>query len=248
MRVALTGAAGFLGQSLLPRLAAAHAVTATDVETRPGDPPLAAADVRDPEAMQALCAQADTVIHLACAAWDNDLDAPANETRILETRIKGTCNLLQAASQAQTRRVVHISDLCILEGYAADVAVSEDFLPLPDTSARQQSIYLSEWAAREFARQGDVEVLTLRLGTLIDADSLPTGTRYADGWLDIADAVDAIVHGIENEAAARRGAWGLYNLAADVPGSRYSLLKIQAAPFGFFPQQDFAAWRQGDSA
>ena len=246
MRLALTGAAGFLGQRLLPRLAA-HAVTATDIEPRPGDPPIGAADVRDPEAMRALCEKADTVIHLACAAWDDSLGVPANETRTLETRIKGTCNLLQAASQTQTRRVVHISDLCILDGYADDIAVSEDFLPLPDTSARQQSIYLSEWAAREFARQGDVEVLTLRLGALVDAQSLPADTRYTDGWLDIADAVDAVMRAIENEAAVRRGAWGLYNLAADVPGSRYSLLKIQAAPFDFFPQQDFAAWRRGDS-
>ena len=245
MRVALTGAAGHLGRALLPGLAAAHTPVATDLAA---DTSMAAADVRDPEAMRALCQDAEAVIHLAGAVWDESLDAAANETRILETRIKGTCNLLQAASQAPTRRVVHISDLCILDGYADDLAVSEDFLPLPDTSAHQQSVYLSEWAAREFARQGDVEVLTLRLGTLVDAGGLPAEARYADGWLDLADAVDAVLLGLENEAATRPGAWGLYNLAADVPGSRYSLLKIQAPPLGFFPQQDFAAWRRGDGA
>ena len=40
------------------------------------------------------------------------------------------------------------------------------------------------------------------------------------------------------------GEWGLYNLAADVPDNRYSLLKIQAEPFGFFPAEDFTAWRE----
>lgn len=246
MRVALTGAAGLLGRALIPRLAATHTPVATDLV--PANASTAAVDVRDPEAMRALCLNAETVIHLASADWDNSLDATANETRILETRIKGTCNLLQAASKAPTRRVVHISDLCILDGYADELAVSEDFLPLPDTSAYQQSVYLSEWVAREFARQGDVEVLTLRLGKLIDTGSLSPDAHYADGWLDLADAVDAVLLGLENEAAARPGAWGLYNLAADVPGSRYSLLKIQAKPFAFFPRQNFAAWRREDGS
>ena len=40
------------------------------------------------------------------------------------------------------------------------------------------------------------------------------------------------------------GEWGLYNLAADVPNNRYSLLKIQSDPFGFAPRETFAAWRE----
>ena len=66
------------------------------------------------------------------------------------------------------------------------------------------------------------------------------------------DAVDAILHGLEQEhlnSLERKrfsgmGEWGIYNLAADVPDNRYSLLKIQSDNYGFFPREDFAAWRE----
>ena len=70
MRVALTGAAGHLGRALLPGLAAAHTPVATDLAA---DTSMAAADVRDPEAMRALCQDAEAVIHLAGAVWDERL-------------------------------------------------------------------------------------------------------------------------------------------------------------------------------
>jgi nucleoside-diphosphate-sugar epimerase len=245
MNVAVTGAAGFLGQSILPKLSRTHKVVATDLHPQPGTPAIATADVRDPGAMQDLCAQVDAVIHLACARWDNSLSDSENETCILNTRLKGTYNLLQAAHDAKLKRVIQISDLCILEGYAADLMVSEDFLPLPDTSAYQQSVYLSEWVGREFARQQPGHILTLRLGKLVDSQRLTADARYADGWLDLDDATDAILHGLEHENLDRMGQWALYNLAADVPNNRYSLLKIQSDHYGFFPRQDFATWREG---
>ena len=115
MKIAVTGAAGFLGKALVPRLAADHSVIATDLVAQPGDPLVEAADVLDSQAMQALCERADAVVHLACAAWEESLDAHLNETCIIETRVKGTYNLLQAASRTQTRRVVQISDLRIMD-------------------------------------------------------------------------------------------------------------------------------------
>ena len=245
MKVAVTGAAGFLGQALLPKLSRTHQVVAADLHAQPGTSAIIAADVRNPSAMQDVCAQVDAVIHLACARWDDSLSANPNEACIIDTRVKGTYNLLQAAHNAKLNRVIQISDLCILDGYAADLMVSEDFLPLPDTSAYQQSVYLSEWVGREFARQQSNRILTLRLGTLVDAKTLSADARYNDGWLDLEDATDAILHSLEHERLDSMGQWALYNLAADVPNNRYSLLKIQSDHFGFSPRQDFAAWRQG---
>ena len=87
--------------------------------------------------------------------------------------------------------------------------------------------------------------LTLRLGALVETAKLATDAQYADGWLDLEDAVEAIVSGLERQNLGSHGAWALYNLAADVPQNRYSLLKIQSKDFGFFPRQDFAPWREG---
>lgn len=244
MNVAITGAAGLLGQALIPKLSCTHKIIATDLQASPGPPVIMAANVCDPAAMEALCAQADAIIHLACARWDKKRSASENESRILDTRIKGTYNLLQAAHNANLNRVIQISDLCILDGYAKNLMVSEDFLPLPDTSAYQQSVYLSEWVGREFSRQQTNRILTLRLGQLINTHMLSAQANYCDGWLDIEDAIDAILYGLELEPLDSTKQWPLYNLAADVPNNRYSLLKIQSAQFGFFPQQNFSAWRR----
>ena len=244
MRVAVTGAAGLLGRALLNKLAAQHQVVATDLAAQPGDPPIGACDMLDPDAVDALCTGVDAVIHLAAATWRDDLSKRENETLVFDTRLKGTQNILQAAHKAGVKRVVHISDLCVFSGYDDDIMVSEDFIPRPATEAHPLSVYMSELVAREYARLAPGLVLTLRLGQLIDPKTLEVDTRCAEGWLAIDDAVDAIVHGLEHERFSGMGEWGIYNLAADVPDNRYSLLKIQSDSYGFFPRENFAAWRE----
>ena len=191
--------------------------------------------------MEKLCAGMDAVIHLACGAWQDGLSAAENETWILDTRLKGTYNVMQAALAAGVQRVIQVSDLDIFLGYDAGVVVSEDFIPLPDLTAHQQAVYLSEWIGREFARLKPGLVLTLRLGKLVDAGRLPADAAFDPAWLDIRDAVDAIVCGLDCEGF---GHWGLYNLAVDCPQSRFSLLKSKSEMFGFDPKEDFHAWRK----
>jgi nucleoside-diphosphate-sugar epimerase len=243
MKVAVTGAAGFLGQALLPFLAAAHTVRASDLRSAAGEGAISAADVLDRAAMDALCDGMDAVVHLAHAAWDPALSAAANAARILDTRIKGTYTLLLAAADRGVKRVAQVSDLCVLSGYAAGLIVSEDFVPLPDTSAHQQAVYLSELVGREFARLHPGMVCTLRLGTVVDAGSLDAGAPFREDWLDVADAVAAILRALEVDGFDGLAHWGLYNLAADIAGSRFDLRKIRHGHFGFAPRQDFAAWR-----
>ena len=243
MKVAVTGAAGMLGQALLPRLAGSHEVHPTDIvgtDVR--------ADVLDRDDMRRLCTGADMVIHLACAAWRSELSDAENETRILDTRLKGTYNLLEAALEAGVCRVIQISDVCIYSGYDEEIAVSEDFVPLPDTTAMQQSVYLSESIARAFSRRRPGLVLTLRLGELVEAHELRADAVFDPAWLDVDDAVDGIVRALEVERYDSVESWGLYNLTADHPCGRFSLLKIKSGAFGFQPRQDFSAWRSPEAA
>ena len=242
MLVAITGAAGFIGRALRPKLADQHQVLATDLHGGGGKE---TCDVLDLDALRALCARVDAVVHLAAAAQRDDLSQCENETRVFDTRLKGTHNLLQAAQEANLRRVILISDLRVLASYDADLMVSEDFVPQPTTEAEPLSAYLAELITREYARLGPPgQILTLRLGNVVDPAALASDARYEDGWLALDDAVAAILRGLECERFAGMGEWGLYDLAADVPNNRYSLLKIQAEPFAFFPREDFTAWRE----
>ena len=247
-KIGISGAAGFLGQALLTKLADLHEVYAFDLEGAGGGQAVVQADVLDFDDMKRLCAGMDAVIHLACAAWQDGLSEAENETRILDTRLKGTWNMMQAAVDAGVRRVIQVSDLCIFSGYDKDVMVSEDFVPLPDTTAHQQSVYLSELIGREFARLVPGLVLTLRLGKLVDPGSLLADAVFDPAWLDTTDAVRAIVGGLDLNGYDGLSNWGLYNLAADVPTPRFSLLKIKSGQFGFQPEEDFRAWREGDTA
>lgn len=244
MKVAVTGAAGALGQSLLPALCRQHEAFASDLRERDGQVPIAAADVLDRSAMDALCEGMDAVVHLAQASSNPSQPDDENDARILDTRIKGTYNLLLAAAEKGLRRVVQISDLCALSGYAEDLILSEDFAPRPDTSAHQQAVFLSELVGREFARLHPGLVCTLRLGTLVDASTLADDAVPGEDWLDIGDAVGAILRALEVESFDGFGHWGLYDLAAETPRARYDLRKIRDGQFGFSPDHDFSAWRE----
>lgn len=234
MQVAVTGALGRLGAALVSGLSGErHTVRPSDLQAADGDPPTVKADVLCEDDMAALCDGVDAVVHLACASWAEGLSDAENETRILDTRLKGTCNLMKAAAAAGVRRVIQVSDLCVYSGYAEDIMVSEDFLPLPDCSAQQQSVYLSELVGREFSRLHPGLVLTLRLDRL--AEEGAKGASGDDGArLAMADAVAGIGRALEVDGFDGID-WGIYNLAADHPGSRYSLLKISSGRFGFRP-------------
>jgi nucleoside-diphosphate-sugar epimerase len=246
MKIAITGAAGFLGRVLTPKLAALHEVFPSDLEE--AEAGMERVDVLEREDVQRLCAGMEVVIHLACAAWQDGLSEAENETRILDTRLKGTWNVMQAAVDAGVQRVIQVSDLCVFSGYDNDVMVSEDFIPLPDTTAHQQSVYLSELIGREFARQEPGLVLTLRLGKLVDAGGLPADAVFDPAWLDTTDAVNAIVRALDLNGYDGLSNWGLYDLAADVSNARFSLLKIKSGQFGFRPAENFSAWRKEGTA
>lgn len=143
------------------------------------------------------------------------------------------------------RRVVQVSDLCSLSGYDDELIVSEDFVPLPDTSAHQQAVYLGELVGREFARLHPGLVCTLRLGALVNAASLPADATFEEDWLDLGDAVAAILRALEVDGFDGFGHWGLYDLAAETPAGRFDLRKIRSGRLGFEPRYNYdELWRR----
>jgi uronate dehydrogenase len=232
VKIAITGADGLLGQRLTTHLATAgHDVRGVDADV----------DVLDVDSVTELCVGMDRVVHLARSVRQPDAPAAAEDGRLLDTALKGTWNILHAARDAGVRQVVQISDVCIYAGYDEDHILSEDMVPLPDTSAEQQALHLAEGVAHEFAREVPGSVLTLRLGRLVDVTNLPAAAPLDRDWLDVEDAASAIARGLELDSYDHPSHWGLYNVVADTPYRRFSL-RIMAGRFAFSPGVDFRAW------
>ena len=115
-------------------------------------------DVRDAWQMQTLCADADTVFHLAALiAIPFSYEAPAS---YVATNVTGTVNVLNACRAAGVRRVVHTS--------TSEVYGTAQIRPIPESHPLQgQSPYSAskigaDMIAESFFRSFDVPVVTLR--------------------------------------------------------------------------------------
>src|SRR6185295_6275873 len=80
---------------------------------------------------------------------------------------RGTYNLLGSATQEKVARVVYLSTLDLMTPYEASYTVSESWRPLPELGARPLSKHLGEYTCREFAREGKLDIVVLRLGQVV---------------------------------------------------------------------------------
>ncbi|MBQ37541.1 MAG: hypothetical protein CME04_14230 [Gemmatimonadaceae bacterium] len=233
LRIVITGGGGLLAGALTTHLqSVGHEVRSAGPDE---------ASVLDIDAIGQLCAGADRIVHLARAQRDPSAPVAEEDGRILDTALKGTWNVLQAAREAGVRQVVQISDVCVYSGYDPGTILSEDMVALPDTSAEQQALHLAEGVAHEFASETPGFVLTLRLGRLVEAASLAASAPFDPDWLDVDDAVAAVTRGFELESYDHPKHWGLYNLVADTPFRRFAL-RIKGGSFSLTPTVDFHDW------
>jgi len=111
----ITGASGFLGQSLLRRLARGPARAVTCLSRRPeriaAGVPLQpgwrylSGDLTDPASYHAALADAQTIVHLAAATGK---ERPEVFTRV---NVEGTRSLVEHAAHAGTARIVYVSSI-----------------------------------------------------------------------------------------------------------------------------------------
>ena len=161
MRVFVTGATGFLGRRIAPRLRAdGHAVTALllpheDEASAPADR-VVRGDITQPGSLAGAIGGQDAVVHLAGAVGYGQTFA-----RCSSLNRDGTANVVREALRAGARRFVHMSSVSVY-GRVPDVRLTEDAPlrrigdPYGDTKADAEEIVC------EPARAGALDLTILR--------------------------------------------------------------------------------------
>jgi nucleoside-diphosphate-sugar epimerase len=217
--VLVTSAESSLAQWLADELAAGYrlrltgqSTTQTQYEFVPGVPDDGA---RAAEMVRGM----DCIVHVA------EPPADATDSEQIDHRTRLTYNLLQAAQQEQVRLVVYLSSIKLLAGYPQALAPAEDWRPLPGGDAELLSHYLGEFTCREFAREGKLRVVVLRLGTVIRAEEVQ-GRSFDPLWVDRRDVAQAVRGALEAGLAGESPAlpaWSVFHILSDSPRARFSV-------------------------
>jgi nucleoside-diphosphate-sugar epimerase len=161
MRVFVTGAAGFLGRRLLPRLAErGHEPTALLLPDEPAPEPVPArlvrGDITEPASLAGLLDGHDAVVHLAAlVGYGQRMEA------CRRVNVDGTRNVARAAVAAGARRFVHLSSVSVY-GRAAGVPLDED-APLARTGDPYGDTKIAaERVLREHEARGELALTVLR--------------------------------------------------------------------------------------
>lgn len=164
MNVLVTGATGFLGQSLTKRLAAmGFQVTATGRNQAIGKQlenkhvTFVPADLRDAEAIKNLCRQQEVVFH--CGA----LSAPWGPYQdFYQINYLGTKHIIAGCQQHQVRRLIHISTPSIYNRSQDQLNLTEASpIPQRKINAYAETKWLAEQAIDAAVQEG-LPVITLR--------------------------------------------------------------------------------------
>lgn len=175
MRVIVTGAAGFLGQQVVARLAQRHDVVATDIVPCP-DPSAIMGDLGDPATLTRLfAAPCDAVVHLATLPGGACERDPALGWRV---NIDATQALAAAAIHHGARRFIYASSIAVF-GDVAERSAVDDATPLRPTMVYGgHKAMIEAWLAT-LGRRGDLDPLALRLPGLVARPGTGAGLKSA---------------------------------------------------------------------
>jgi len=169
-RVCITGAGGFIGSHLVERCLDQGAEVCAFVHYKGRNPEgwiegfsqdklhIIAGDVSDPFQIKNAMEGCDVVFHLAALIGiPYSYDAP---TQYVSTNINGTLNVLQAARELKTPRVIHTSTSEVY-GTALSVPISEDH-PLQAQSPYSATKIGADQLALSYYRSFDLPVTIVR--------------------------------------------------------------------------------------
>ncbi len=180
-RLLLTGAAGNLGQALRARLKVNCSILRLsdrlDVGAAGPDEEVMLADLSDADAVLALMAGVDAVVHLGGCP----VEGPVGP--ILQANIVGMVNLYEAARKCGTRRVVFASSNHVTGYYRQSETITADHPPRPDGMYGVSKAFGEDLSRFYFDRYG-IETACVRIGSSFPE---PRDRRMLATWLSYDD-------------------------------------------------------------
>jgi nucleoside-diphosphate-sugar epimerase len=151
----------------------------------------------------------DAVIHLAIASGhEGEYEDDEFNQRRFDVNVKGTWNVLEAASRAGVRRFVHTSSLMVVWGYLPPDRVASD-APARPVGTYAQTKYLAEIVCEQAALTSDLSVFCLRIAKPIDLDDAAwKHSPLRPQWIAFPDLLEA------------------YRLAVTAAGVRFEIVTI----------------------
>ena len=205
MRIVLTGAAGTLGRELRPALAdIAGDVVLTDISEitdLAGHESFVRADLADLAAVEALCEDADMVVHFGASADEAPWDT------ILQSNIVGTYNIYEAAARAGARRVVYASSIHTVGMYPKTQVLGIHEPHRPDTFYGLSKCFAEDLARMYWEKKG-LESVCLRIYSCLEK---PGNSRALGSWLSFDDLRQLVTRSIDTPVVAFTIAWGVSN-------------------------------------
>jgi uncharacterized protein len=237
MRVAITGASGFVGRALSSALTARQDVVVPARRTATEGALCWTVDdgFDPPGALSGF----DAVVHLAGESIADGRWTDARKRAIERSRVEGTRRVVDALAQASPRPRVLVSASAVgVYGDTGDREVDEDDARGEGFLADVASSWEDE-ARRAESLEG-VRVVVVRLGVVLERDGgalakmvpafkLGLGGRLGSGdqfmaWIHLDDAVRAILHLLDDPKAR-----GVYNLTAPTPVTNRDFTKALGA-------------------
>jgi nucleoside-diphosphate-sugar epimerase len=223
MRVLIIGGAGYVGQLVLPGLAAAHDVRVLDprrpetsCDYRPGD-------ATDPATLADACAGMDAVVHMAMAPVAPD--GRAEPASAVDVHVKSAYLAVTAAAAAGAGHVVFVSSMSVFADLGFRTLAADE---TPDaTDAYGLTKRLGELACRAEAERTGVALTVLRLCWPTPDEVWPAWNRGL--WRD------------EPHVVMRDGARGLRHPAATPDDPRPLLQMGDGRPLAALAGSDLTA-------
>jgi nucleoside-diphosphate-sugar epimerase len=189
MRVLLTGGAGDLGQTLVPRLLArGDTPVILDIRAPGGDARFIQGSILDRPLLRAACRDIDAIVHIAAWHGIHEDRGEKNADDFFDLNVRGTYEVFQAAALAGIDKVVHISTTSVR---------STDTL-------YGRSKLLAERIAEDYRRCNGINLVTLRPRGFIPHWNRDVYTRYSDwarwfwkGAVHIDDVATAVTRSLD---------------------------------------------------
>jgi len=212
MQLLITSAASPLTAALADTLRSEHSVRLTERTPLPNVAGFALSPLGPDLSTNLLVRDMDAIIHVA-EPLPTD-----NEFQQIDYLTRCTYNLCMAAAAEGVKQLVYLSTLELMTAYDPNYLVTERWKPQPPTHAPTLAKHLGEYTCREFAREHKLNVVVLRLGKVVRAETV-AGQPVDLLWVDERDVAQAVSLALTAELPR----WAIFHIGTDSPQARFSV-------------------------